>query len=337
MAETADARRAKVLRVVVDEYVRSAEPVGSNQVLQSSSIEASSATIRNDMASLEHEGLLVQPHVSAGRVPTDRGYRFYVDRFSKNPALDQASSHMVSDFFEHTNARIEELLHETSKILTALTSCTSVLITPPSKAAPIKHVQVLALTEELGMVIVVISNGAIYKELFDFHFEGFEENDPRLQEVSQRLLAHVRGGSGNEFGESDEELIVSRLFEAGFRAIERIDSSVEGDLVVNEASRVAGAFAAVDKVGMILEALEQQILVVSLMRDILRRGDNVSIGNENGLQSLVDCALVIAPYEVDGQTVGAIGVLGPTRMNYPLALAAVQQVSTGLGRTLSEG
>lgn len=328
--------------MVVDEYVKSAEPVGSAHVAQSPELSASPATIRNDMSVLEQEGYLTQPHVSAGRIPTDKGYRYYVDRIAAGKHLDQVSSHLVRDFFERTTGEIEELLHETSKVLSILTNCTSVVTTPPPKTAVIRHVQLISLTSALGMVVLVVANGAIVKELFELpsDFGDSEEEEEQLFTHASNLLTRELKGRQLDDAVSlvdSGNPEVDRLARRGLDTVLRMVAISDDELFVNEASKVANSFVAVEQVSKILETLEQQILVVSLMKSIVERGQLVSIGNENGVESLADCALVIAPYEFEGRRVGSIGVIGPTRMNYPLALAAVQQVSRGIGKHLVEG
>ncbi|MGC8464350.1 MAG: heat-inducible transcriptional repressor HrcA [Acidimicrobiales bacterium] len=340
MVDELEPRKASILRVVIDEYVRTAEPVGSQHVASSGDVRASAATIRNDMAALEHEGYLSQPHVSAGRIPTDKGYRYFVDKFQGSESLDSRSSLLLRDFFEHTRGEIEQLLHETSKLLSTLTNYTSVLTAASTKTREIRHVQLVQLSPTLAMAVMVDYTGAIRKNLFDISEPELQGcSDESFERASNLLTRTLRGSidlDSVELAKTGDPL-ADQLALLGSRSVLEMVDVDDEELVINEASKVANSFLAVEQVSRVLETLEQQILVVSLMKSIVDRGQTVSIGEENGVDSLIDCALVIAPYEFEGRRVGSIGVIGPTRMNYPLAIAAVQQVSQGIGSRRAEG
>ncbi len=337
MVERLDSRKTAVLKAVIDQYVRMAEPVGSSHVAATGEIQASTATIRHEMAALEQEGYLTQPHVSAGRVPTDRGYRYYVDNISSPNPLGSEHFFQLQSFFDHVKGELEDLLQDTSRLLSSLTNFTSVVTTPPAQSVVIKHVQVVGISASLGMVIVVGSDGSLEKEIFEIT-EDARDLDLRSVEISNYISSELRGKT---LGEIDDVPLdnpaLEPLLSTVKNAIRTLGEGTTEELYVNDVYKVASAFLAADKVGKILETLEQQILVVSLMKSMLVKGQSVSIGNEIGVPSLSECALVIAPYELDGRRVGSIGVIGPTRMNYPLALAAVEQVSKRIGRHLVEG
>jgi heat-inducible transcriptional repressor len=337
VTERLDARKTAILKAVVDEYVKLAEPIGSSQIAATGEVQASTATIRHEMASLEQEGYLSQPHVSAGRVPTDRGYRYYVDNISSPNPLGSSQFSQLQGFFDHVKGELEDLLQDTSRLLSSLTNFTSVVTAPPPNTVVVKHVQVVSISSTFAMVIVVGSDGSLEKEVFEVP-EGLVDLDLRLVELSNYLSSEMRGKT---VGEIDSCVLENHNLEPVLSltkdALRKISDSATEELFVNDAHKVASAFLAADKVEKILETLEQQILVVSLMKSMLIKGQSVSIGNEIGVPSLSECALVIAPYEIDGRRVGSIGVIGPTRMNYPLALAAVEQVSKGIGRHLVEG
>ena len=337
MGERLDSRKTAVLKAVVDQYVAMAEPVGSSHVAATGEVQASTATIRHEMAALEQDGYLAQPHVSAGRIPTDRGYRYYVDNISSPSPLGSEHFFQLQSFFDHVKGELEDLLQDTSRLLSSLTNFTSVVTAPPTQSVVVKHVQVVGISATMGLVIVVGSDGSLEKEVFDVP-ENAGDLDLLSVELSNFASSELRGKT---IGEIDsvtlENPALEPLLSAVKEAIRTLGDSSTEELFVNDAYKVASAFLAADKVGKILETLEQQLLVVSLMKSMLVKGQSVSIGNEIGVPSLSECALVIAPYELDGRRVGSIGVIGPTRMNYPLALAAVEQVSKRIGRHLVEG
>lgn len=327
-----DDRKAAILSAVVQEYIETAQPVGSGRIADAPGVAVSSATVRNEMAALEEQGFLAQPHTSAGRIPTDKGYRFFVDHLrSLEPALVPADRGRVRDFFEAASGGLEATLAQTSDLLTSLTDCTAVVVGPNATAATIRSTQLVDLSTHIAMVVAVMSNGVIEKRTVEVATELTPEI---VDDASRRLAAAVDGRTlGDLEGETvgvDDPLLAAAL--AALSAAGR-----EAEVYVGGTSRVASAFEAVEQVRDILTILEQQIVVVSLISDVLDRGMRVAIGEETGVEPLAECSLVVAPYAVEGDLAGTIGVLGPTRMNYTQALAAVAVVSRRLGNVLSEG
>jgi heat-inducible transcriptional repressor len=333
-----DDRKAAVLRAVVREYIETAQPVGSAHVARNSELGVSPATVRNEMAALEREGYLAQPHTSAGRVPTDQGYRFFVDQLTGPGALPAPQRQQVREFFAKAHGELESMLHDTSGLLSGLTSYAALVLAPPSERATVRSVQVVGLTDRVAMAVVVLSNGTVEKAMLEL---DAELGDERLAAATSHLSAHLEGRS------LAEETVVPA---SGDRRLDGLVNSVldalgsPGDrdhdqVYVGGASRMAAAFDAVDTVRQVLAILEQQYVVVSLLREVIdnegEQGISVSIGTELGVQHLAACSIVVAPYEIEGEALGTVGVLGPTRMNYPQAMAAVAIVSERLGRSLS--
>jgi heat-inducible transcriptional repressor len=287
------------------------------------------------MVFLEREGYLAQPHTSAGRVPTEKGYRFFVDQLAA-PDLGQAESQTVRSFFDRAHTQLEQMLHDTSRLLSRLTSYAGVVVGPPREAATVRAVQVVGLTQELAMAVVVLSNGTVDQHHFDLP-AGVTEVE--LNAASARLSTSLTGQTlaGARAPVPTGEAGVDAVVERVFAGLEEARAAEASRVYVGGAANVASAFHATETVRSVLTLLEEQYVVVSLLRDILDRGLHVAIGTETGVAPLAECALVVAPYNVDGVAIGSIGVLGPTRMNYPQALAAVAVVSKRLGHRLSEG
>jgi heat-inducible transcriptional repressor len=332
-----DERKATILRAVVEEYIATAQPVGSSHVSAAPGVSVSSATVRNDMAVLEQEGYLQQPHTSAGRVPTDKGYRFFVDHLSHPTPLDSSQAQQVRAFFARTHGELEQMLHRTSRLLSNLTHYAAVVVGPQHEAATIRSVQLVALQHRTALFVVVLSNGVVDKAAVELPEDCGEE---RVAAASAHLSAHLPGHTLADppvLPRTGEEH-VDRICAAALTSLTADDEGHEADHVfVGGASRMAAAFEAVDTVREILAILEQQFVVVSLLHDVLDRGVTVSIGAEHGVEPLAECSVVVAPYEIEGEPAGTIGVLGPTRMNYPQALAAVAVVSKRLGQRLTKG
>lgn len=329
-----DDRKTAILSAVVNEYIATAQPVGSQHIASASGIGVSSATVRNEMAVLEQEGYLTQPHTSAGRIPTDKGYRFFVDHLAAPSRLDTATQQRIGDFFAAAHGRLEEMLHHTSDLLAGLTRSAAVVLGPPAESAPIRAVQLVRLSSVSATVVVVFASGTVDNEVIEI---PDTVSDATLAAAGAHLAATLHGLT---------LAALDRLAVTGDPAVDALCASAAGALghtatddhvYVGGASTVAQAFDAVDVVRRVLHTLEQQFVVVSLVRDIVDRGMSVAIGVEHGVEPLSACSVVVAPVVVEGEHLGSIGVLGPTRMNYPLALATVDVVSDRLGRRLGEG
>lgn len=331
-----DERKAAILRAVVEEYIETAQPVGSGHVAAAPGVDVSSATIRNEMAQLETDGFLSQPHTSAGRVPTEKGYRFFVDHLRRPPRLQGQSALQVRAFFDRAHGEVEEMLAATGRLLSNLTELASVVVAPSSPEATLRSVHLVGLTASTALAILVFSDGTVEKHAVEL---TPDVGDERLAAATAHLSAHLTGASRTSLppipatGDERTDLLVDRVV-AAFGEPQRSESD---QVFVGGTVQVARAFDAIETVRAVLGILEQQYVVVTLLRDVLDRGLHVAIGSETGVAPLAQCALVVAPYEIDGERLGTIGVLGPTRMNYPQALAAVAVVSDRLSYRLAEG
>ena len=354
-AAALNSRRATVLNVVVAEHIATGQPVGSGHLAGVDGLDVSSATIRSEMSALEREGFLTHPHTSAGRIPTDRGYRYFVETLPV-PSLAESKVVQVRQFFDGARGEIEQLLTETSRLLSNLTDYAAVVIAPPGEAATVRSMQLVSLgsggnlpddgtghAESTNvLVMVVLANGAVEK--VQSLFRG-DVGDAHLAAAS----AHLAGQAGGRVFDqtfwskmlraSDER--VQAICEAAIEAVKPLVAQPDADGVfVGGAARMAGAFDAVSTIRQVLTVLEEQYVVVNLLREAVDRSQRISIGAEHGadlaFEALLSCSVVASPYVVDGQQVGTIGVLGPTRMDYARARAAVSEVSARLSARLSD-
>jgi heat-inducible transcriptional repressor len=327
-----DERKTAILRAVVQEYISTAQPVGSTHIVDAPGVKVSSATVRNDMAVLEQEGYLVQPHTSAGRIPTDKGYRFFVDHLTPTGRLDAAATQKVGDFFSRAHGRLEELLSQTTDLLAHLTRYASVIVGPETQSAVVRSVQVVGLSSRIATVVAVLSNGHVESQTIEFDTEpALAVLDAATVHLQSLMVGHPLGAAATP---ASGDTLVDQVCSQALDALHRVE---EAPVYVGGAASVANAFDAVDVVRSVLSTLEQQYVVVTLVRDVLDRGLNVAIGAEHGLEPLVSCSVVVKSVTVDGERLGTVGLLGPTRMNYPQALATVDVVSDRLGRRLAEG
>ena len=331
-----DNRKAAILRAVVQQYIETAQPVGSSTVSAREDVAVSSATVRNEMTQLERDGYLVQPHTSAGRVPTEKGYRFFVDNLSGPGPMNPSNLRLVREFFATTHGELEQMLAETSRLLSHVTGTAAVVMGEAHDVATIRSVQLVDLSPRTVLAIVVMSNGAILKRTF----EAGEDLDRDDLATAQALLSDGLVGSSMQSltkWEADPQAPGATVAGAA-AAVLREAAEAEGHQVfVDGRSRIAGSFDARETIEAVLGILEQQFVVVSLLKELVDNGLAVAIGSESGVAPLADCSLVVAPYAAGGEQAGAIAVLGPTRMNYPETLSAVAVVSQRLTQLLSEG
>lgn len=332
-----DERKSAILRTVVQEYIDTAQPVGSAHVARTPGLGVSSATVRHEMALLEQEGFLAHPHTSAGRIPTDKGYRFFVDQCRARPgALGLAQQQQVADFFTRAHGQLGQMLTDTTRLLANLTHYAALVVAPPNDAAVVRSVQIVVLGTRLALVVVVLSDGSIDKASMELADDVDEE---RLAAAARHLNDRLRGQVlSDEIAVAPTgDPVTNALVDQACRALLATHGQEADQVFVGGASQMAATFDAVDTVRQVLAILEEQYVVVALVREALHQGGMaVSIGAEHGVESLAECSIVAAPYEVEGIRLGTIGVLGPTRMNYPQAMAAVAAVSNRLGRHLRE-
>lgn len=338
-----DERKAAILRAVVEEYIDTAQPVGSAHVVRAADVRVSSATVRNDMATLEHEGYLLQPHTSAGRIPTEKGYRFFVDNLGAPASLRAGDAVQVRSFFEKAHGEIEQMLQDTSRLLGDLTSYAGVVVGSGPLDTTVRSVQVVSLAPTTALVVAVLSNGAVEKHSIDLAERGADlvdgASEERIGAATAHLAAHLTGSSRAVLAAvpSTGDAATDAVCELAVGALRREAQDDPEQVFVGGTSRIARAFDAIETVREVLGILEQQYVVVTLLRDVLDRGLQVAIGTETGMAPLAECALIVAPYQAEGEAAGTIGVLGPARMDYPQAMAAVAVVSHRLSQRLTEG
>jgi len=331
-----DARKSTILRRVISEHIQTGQPIGSAHVVRDADIDVSAATVRSDMAALEREGYLTHPHTSAGRIPTDKGYRFFVDHLDDSNTLDPASYEQVEAFFKRAHGELTRMLRDTSRLLSQLTDYASVVVGPTHEALSIRSSLLTRLGPHTALLVVVLSNGVVEKRSLEIDRAVTDADVERANAVLREQLPGQTLGKLAPMGTSGVGTVdrIVQSCHAVLPAIPPFDSDGE-DVYVGGTSHMADQFEAADTVREVLGLLEQSFVVVSLISDLLAQGRSVAIGTESGLASLAECSLVVAPYEVGNELVGTIGVLGPTRMNYPQALATVAVVSQRLSHELS--
>ena len=329
-----DERKAAILTAVVAEHIDTAQPVGSNSVATNEDVNVSSATVRSEMVSLEREGFLVQPHTSAGRIPTDKGYRYFVDHLGRG-VLPHTQHSTLANFFSHLRGEMEEVLTQTSQMLNEMSNYTSVIIAPSHASATVRSVQVVDLGPRRCVVVAILSDGEAVRRTLELPFEITPE---QVSEASTQIASLLFGLTLEQRVEvPSRDTPVATLVRDAIASLYRSTPTFEEDRVyIGGSAKVADTFDTVEAVRNVLGLLEKEIVVVNLLEDILQQGLSVAIGSEHGYEPLSTAAVVVAPVTVDGEVTGAVGLLGPTRMNYPEALATAQLVSEQLGQRLGD-
>jgi heat-inducible transcriptional repressor len=326
-----DDRKSAILRAVVQQYIETAQPVGSSAVAERTDVRVSSATVRNDMTVLERDGYLVQPHTSAGRIPTEKAYRFFVDGLGGPGEMSPANVRMVREFFRSAHGEIEQRLRETSHLLSTVTGTAAMVVSAPAESVEVRAVQLVDLSPRTVLAVAVMSDGTVGKRSLDLAEDLGADELAAAQRLVNEQLAVPRPAAG------PTAALGGAL---ATRALAEVRTAMhdEGDQVfVDGTARMAGSFDAKETVEAVLGILEQQYVVVSLLKDLVDSGLRVAIGSETGVEPLAECSLVVAPYGEGTDHTGAIAVLGPTRMNYPETVSAVAVVSQRLNRMLTEG
>jgi heat-inducible transcriptional repressor len=330
---TLGGRKKAVLSAVVTEYVRTGEPVGSETISERYQLGVSPATIRNEMSALEEMGYLSHPHTSAGRIPTDIGYRHYVDSLPAGGRLREAQRRAIGEFFKLAVLDLEEVLRGTTQLLSRLTQYAGLAVPPSASDERIVRIELVGIGSAV-LILLVDQHGRVYKRIFD-RPKGLE--DAHLQPLSNRFSQVFGGLSPPEAmaraldlarrGDPQERAVLLPLTES---FTELLEGSIPEHMLVGGVANLAGEVSSWrhDTVRRLFEALETESEVIRLLREVSGgEGLSVTIGEEHPATGRWDAAVVAAPYRVRDVTLGSIGVVGPTRMDYLSVIAAVRAVA----------
>ena len=336
-----DDRKQVILKAVVTDYVRTAEPVGSHTLMAHYSLGVKSATIRNEMAELAELGYLRQPHTSAGRVPSDRGYRFYVDRLMQPAGLARNETQAVRDRLTSRRAEMDVILEQTCRILSDLARYASVATHPVLRDVKISHASVAHVGQEKLLALLVFDNGQVFHEFVDLSAEA-RKLDPTT--ATNYLMLALNGKtiqSAVALTPADDDPaemkeLLGRVIECikrEFGSAEETDVTTEGTGYIVQQPEFRDA----RRLEAVLSILEQRSALYKLFSSVyLGQEVTVIIGAENPIEEMRDCSFVGARYRIAGRSAGTIGVLGPTRMDYRRAVSAVEFMARNLGELLTE-
>lgn len=338
-----DDRKLAILRAIVTDYVSSQEPVGSKALVERHNLNVSPATVRNDMAVLEEEGYITQPHTSAGRIPTDKGYRLFVDRLSTVKPLSVAEKRAISQFM--TGALdVDDVVRRTVALLAQITRQVAIVQYPVLSSMVIRHVDVLRLGPDRGLVMCVSATGAVEQRLVVLPPEPDSDDDLTLirGRLSELLLGATPREAVDRLATFTDQLppTAPTLGATVVAALLDIVTDDPGARVavagVPNLTRFGDQFETTVK--PVLEALEEQVVLLRLLGEASAPADvMVRIGHENPYEPLHATSVVASGYGTDERAWATLGIVGPTRMDYPSAIASVRAVARYVGRFLAEG
>jgi heat-inducible transcriptional repressor len=336
----ADERRFEVLRAIVADYVSNHEPVGSKALVERHNLGVSSATVRNDMAALEEEGYIAQPHTSAGRIPTDKGYRLFVNRLSEIKPLSSAERNAIQAFLGGA-IDLDDVLRRSVRLLAQLTRQVAVVQYPTLSRATIRHIEVVLITPARVMLVLITDTGRVDQRMVDLGDVFTEESAARLRSVLNATMVGERLAEASAKVAELPEQAPSELRDAMTRVcsvlIESLVEHPEERLVLGGTANLTRNVA--DFPGSlreVLEALEEQVIVLKLLAAARDAGTvTVRIGEENEAHEMRATSVVSVGYGSGTTLLGGMGVVGPTRMDYPGNIAAVRAVANYVGDILA--
>ena len=323
-------RQRDLLRAVIREYIATAQPVASGALVRQYRLGVSSATVRNELAALEDLGLLTHPHTSSGRIPTDLGYRYFIESLMPRPALHPEEQLTVSHQFQQALSNTSEWLRLAASTLARLTTEAAIVTPPATGHATLRHVEAIPISERRALVVVVFESGAVAQQLLELKTATTPDH---LRALSARLTEALAGRDATSVREATgaEAGVDAEVATAIARSLDEHDAGRARDVYTDGIQNILGQpeFAASGRMRDMLRLLEDRTRLVDLLPPTL--GDDevhVAIGSEHRLEPLRGCSLVFGRYGAGTEFLGYVGVVGPTRMDYARSIGAVRYVGS---------
>lgn len=333
-------RKLKILELIVRDFIKNAKPIGSQTIKEKSSLDVSSATIRNEMAKLEDSGYLVKPFTSSGRIPSQLGYRIYVDNLMKLNGLGYKKRKVIENLLLNNVIEVEDVIKQALNILTEMANMTTVVSLPKFNKSQLTNLKLVNVNNS-KVVLILVSDTGIYKNI-QLPIEGI--NQEILDLISSVMLKKLKGSNISDITVKKISNIKSELpqfrevidyivpvLRKTLRDMDHIEVKLDGIKKIFDLPE----FQSVDKVKDFLEILENKEVVKELLDCESNSSLSVKIGDEIGLDEIKNCSVITAGYKIDGQEAGRIGVIGPTRMNYSKIISVVNYVAETLTEIFS--
>jgi heat-inducible transcriptional repressor len=332
-------RKLHILQSIIDDYIVSGEPVGSRTLARKYAMGLSSATIRNEMADLEEMGYLMQPHTSAGRIPSEKAYRLYVDRLMKVKALSSQEARSIKDLFNERVSRIEQVILEACKVLSDITHYTAVMLGPQPERARIRHIHLVPITDEQVLMVVVTSSGVI-KDIVIRVAGGVEPSF--LERISNMLSERYQDSSLGDMGAGmlkELQKHIDRERDFFYAMVDAFTGTLKDrDVYLEGTTNIFNypEYQDILRARSFLNLMEKRNLLYQMLSDIDREGVSITIGRENTIEELQEFSVVTASYRAGNRVLGSIGLIGPTRMEYAKAVSTLDFVGKSLSRYLTD-
>jgi heat-inducible transcriptional repressor len=332
-------RKIKILNAVIHQYVRTGKPVGSNVLIKEYNISLSPATIRNLMAELEKDGYLAHPHTSAGRIPTDKGYRSYVDSLVKLQSCAIEEEERIEREYERRHNEIEDILSKTSRILSGLSRYTGFVVTPKAQYEKIKNIELVQISKEDLLVILLTQSGMIkHKKIKAYlirdqldklrNFLNEKLRGISIARANRKIVLEIKGSRQNE---SEILKIAEKISEIFY--------NIQDDVYIDGTSNVVAVpdFSDFEPIKLLIKFNEDKEKFMEVINKDFNSGRiNVKIGSENTLDGLKDLSVITTAYKNKEHVVGVLGIIGPKRMEYEKMMSLVNHISEMLNRFFKE-
>ena len=330
-----DERKQRILQAVIQDYISSAEPVGSRTLARKYDLGVSPATIRNEMADLEMLGYLEHIHTSSGRVPSSKGYRLYVDSLLPVQPMTDAEKAMIDKWYKAKVQQLDQVFQETAKIISKLTRNVSLVLAPQISKAAFRCMQFLPLDDHRVIAVLMTDAGFVENRIMEMPAGSSFEDFQRMAKVINGCLAgHTLGAIQNgSLKQIEAEIGDNGLYESAMTLIDKaLNSQRKERLYLGGSTEMMEQpeFHNVDKVKELLIMLEKDQLMKDILKAHLGDGLTVTIGQENEYSGIKDCSIITATYHLDGELLGSMAVLGPTRMEYGRTMSLLNYMNNNL-------
>ncbi len=334
-------RQLLILQVIIDDFIHSAQPVGSRSLSKKEEISLSSATIRNEMSDLEELGFIEKTHTSSGRVPSDKGYRYYVDHLLSPQKLNEHDVHRVKSIFAERIYELERIVQKSAKILSELTNYTAIALGPAAREDKLKKIQIIPINNHTAVAIIVTDSGHVQNNMFQMPETMDASELEKLTNILNERLAGVSIDHLN--GKIYKEVAI--LLKQHISNYESIFQSIAHTLAISSQEKLffggktnilsQPEFHDLDKIKSLLNMIDQEDSISGLIRK-QNSGITIKIGSENNITAMENCSLITATYSVGMEQLGTIAILGPTRMEYSRVISLLDYISTDLTAVLTE-
>ncbi len=336
-----DERKFKILKAIIDDYIVTAMPVGSRTISRKSGVGFSPATIRNEMSDLEELGYLAQPHTSAGRVPSDKAYRLYVDQLLASDEISPEEKQRIEEYIRKRSGQVEDIIRAAADVMADVTQYTSVIVAPRIQTLRIKRVQLVPVTEGTALMIVVTSAGIMKDALIQVPNDISSQS---LFSLSEMLTRELEGHTLEEvrqiFSRVFRDMSLNRRLLGGVMKVmeEKLTEDAPEDVVVGGTTKLLNypEYSDIEKAKSFLSIFESKDRLAGMLKKSGGVEISIRIGSENEMEALRNCSLVTATYRVGPHGNGTLGIIGPTRMNYRRVITMMEYMGQVISKMLSE-